>query len=211
MLGQTDSEGERLLSVEDFPLPSELEPEGEVNAVGLKALVLAAGCFWCVEAVFQALKGVKEVISGYAGGSRESATYEQVCSGATGHAEVVKINYDPKQISRGQLLQVFFSVAHNPTQLNRQGGDRGTQYRSAIFYSNAAEKAQAESYMQQLDRLSAWSAPLVTRLEPLEAFYPAEGYHQNFVRKNPGQPYVQAVAEPKLKSLQQEFTALLSR
>lgn len=210
MWGRT-AEGERLLSAEDFPLPAEQEPEGALDDQGLKTLVLAAGCFWCVEAVFQALQGVREVISGYAGGSRETANYEQVCSGRTGHAEVVKVRYDPREVSRGQLLQVFFSVAHNPTQLNRQGGDQGTQYRSAIFYSTEAEKAQAEAYLQQLDGVSAWSAPLVTRLEPLETFYPAEGYHQNFVRQNPGQPYVQAVASPKLKSLQQELAAYLSR
>ncbi|MDR9467851.1 peptide-methionine (S)-S-oxide reductase MsrA [Marinospirillum sp.] len=211
MLQSMGSGGDCLLSAEDFPLPAELEPEGERDAEGLKTLVVGAGCFWCVEAVFQALEGVREVVSGYAGGSKESADYEQVCSGTTGHAEVVKIRYDAQVISRGRLLQVFFSVAHNPTQLNRQGGDRGTQYRSVIFYSNSAEKAQAEGYMHLLESLPAWSAPLATRLEPLEAFYPAEGYHQNFVRQNPGQPYVQAVATPKLEHLQRAFVDLLSR
>jgi len=211
MLQSTGSGGECLLSAEDFPLPDELEPQGEMDAGGLKTLGLGAGCFWCVEAVFQALEGVRDVVSGYAGGSGDTADYEQVCSGTTGHAEVVKLGYDPRVISRGRLLQVFFSVAHNPTQLNRQEGDRGTQYRSVIFYSNPAEKAQAEDYMHLLESLPAWSAPLATRLEPLESFYPAESYHQNFVRQNPGQPYVQAVATPKLKHLQQAFVDLLSR
>lgn len=209
MLKRMDVGGERLLSAEEFPLAAELEPQGEVEAEGLKTLVLAAGCFWCVEAVFQSLQGVREVVSGYAGGDSATANYDQVCSGTTGHAEVVRIRYAPQEISRGRLLQVFFSVAHNPTQLNRQGGDRGTQYRSAIFYSNEAEKAQAEAYIQQLEQAKAWSAPIVTGLEPLEAFYPAEGYHQNFVRLNPSQPYVQAVAAPKLEQLQAAFSDYL--
>lgn len=209
MLKPSHEEGERLLAAEDFPLPAELEPEGEVDAKGLKSLVLGAGCFWCVEALFQSLQGVEEVVSGYAGGSAETANYDAVCSGTTGHAEVVRIRYAADQVSRGQLLQVFFSVAHNPTQLNRQGGDRGTQYRSAIFYANEAERAQAEDYMQALEAASAWSAPLVTQLEPLEAFYPAEGYHQNFVTRNPRQPYVQAVATPKLEQLETAFADYL--
>lgn len=194
---------------ETFPLPAVAEPEGEQDSQGLKTLVVGGGCFWCVEAVFQSLQGVQQVISGYAGGDAETATYEQVCSGNTGHAEVVQIHYDPQQTSRGFLLKVFFSVAHDPTQLNRQGNDRGTQYRSSVFYVNQAEKAQVEEYLQLLNQRKLWPQPLVTSVEPLDAFYPAEAYHQNFARENPGQPYIQAVSQPKVNKLKQEFACYL--
>ncbi|WP_114418211.1 peptide-methionine (S)-S-oxide reductase MsrA [Marinospirillum perlucidum] len=203
------AEGERRLAPTSFPLPDVSEPEGESQQQGWKRLVLGGGCFWCVEAVFQLLPGVQQVVSGYAGGEASTANYEAVCSGQTGHAEVVAIDYDPVEISRGRLLQVFFSVAHNPTQLDRQGADRGPQYRSVIFYQTEQEKHQAQAYIQQLEAAGAWSQPLVTRLEALEAFYPAEDYHQDFVRQHPGQPYVEAVARPKLEQALANFSCPL--
>src|SRR5471032_2762500 len=152
--------------------------------------VLAGGCFWGVEAVFEHLKGVKDVVSGYAGGSPNTAHYEMVGTGRTGHAESVQITYDPSQISYGKLLQVYFSVAHDPTELNRQGPDEGTQYRSAIFFANAEQKRVAETYIQQLNAARVFKAPIVTQVVPLVAFYPAEDYHQHFMQKNPNYPYI---------------------
>ncbi|MCG7198396.1 peptide-methionine (S)-S-oxide reductase MsrA [Marinobacter pelagius] len=178
------------------------DPERDLPAEGGEArVVLAGGCFWCVEAVFLAMDGVSQVTSGYAGGSAETANYEAVCTGTTGHAEVVEIRYDPAKVSFGELLKVFFSVAHDPTQLNRQGNDRGTQYRSAIFYETSEQKAVAEAYIHQLDAAGVYPDPIVTSLEPLEAFYPAEEYHQNFAARNPYQPYIMAVAAPKMEKL----------
>lgn len=167
--------------------------------------VLAGGCFWCVEAVFQALAGVTEVTSGYAGGDADTANYKAVCTGRTGHAEVVRVRYEPERIGYGELLRVFFGVAHDPTQVNRQGGDVGPQYRSAVFYADAEQKRVAEAYIAQLERDGLFAAPIATTLEPLEAFYPAEGYHQDFVANNPGQPYVCMVAQPKLDKLRESF------
>ncbi|WP_372985461.1 peptide-methionine (S)-S-oxide reductase MsrA [Marinobacter sp.] len=178
------------------------DPERDLPGEGGEArVVLAGGCFWCVEAVFLAMDGVSLVTSGYAGGSAQTANYEAVCSGTTGHAEVVEIRYDPAKVSYGELLKVFFSVAHDPTQLNRQGNDRGTQYRSAIFYETPEQKAVAEAYIHQLDEAGVYPDPIVTSLEPLEAFYPAEEYHQNFAARNPYQPYIMAVAAPKMEKL----------
>ncbi|MFO7528262.1 MAG: peptide-methionine (S)-S-oxide reductase MsrA [Marinobacter sp.] len=178
------------------------DPERDLPGEGGEArVVLAGGCFWCVEAVFLAMDGVGQVTSGYAGGSAETANYEAVCTGTTGHAEVVEIRYDPAKVSFGELLKVFFSVAHDPTQLNRQGNDRGTQYRSAIFHETPEQKAVAEAYIHQLDAAGVFPDPIVTSLEPLEAFYPAEEYHQNFAARNPYQPYIMAVAAPKMEKL----------
>ncbi len=184
----------------ELDLPATTEPQ---------RVVLAGGCFWCVEAVFLAVDGVLAVASGYAGGPEQSANYEAVCSGTSGHAEVVEIRYDPARISFGQLLKIFFSVAHDPTQLNRQGNDRGTQYRSAIFYGDDEQKRVAEAYIRQLDAAGVYPQPIVTSLEPLRAFYPAEGYHQNYAARNPYQPYVMAVATPKVDKLRQAFGARL--
>lgn len=167
--------------------------------------VLAGGCFWCVEAVYRQLAGVRQVVSGYAGGSAETATYEVVCSGTTNHAEAVRIAYDPTQLSYGQLLKVFFSVAHDPTQLNRQGGDRGRQYRSAIFCADARQQEVARAYIRQLDAAGVFGAPIVTTLEPLEAFYEAEAYHQDYAARNPAQPYVLSVALPKVDKVRAVF------
>jgi peptide-methionine (S)-S-oxide reductase len=167
--------------------------------------VFAGGCFWCTEAVFQPLEGVLGVTSGYAGGTADTADYQTVCTGTTDHAEVIQIQFDPKRISFGQLLKVFFSVAHDPTQLNRQGNDRGRQYRSAIFYADEEQRAVADAYITQLNDAKAFPAPIATTLEPLEKFYAAELYHQNYVARNPTQPYVAAVAIPKVHKLEKVY------
>jgi peptide-methionine (S)-S-oxide reductase len=170
--------------------------------------VFAGGCFWGIEAVFEHLKGVTSAVSGYAGGTVASPSYEQVSSGTTGHAESVQVMYDPSQISYTQLLEVFFKVAHDPTQLNRQGPDVGTQYRSAIFYRNPAQKQAATAYVAELIRTKAYSRPIVTMIAPFSAFYPAEAYHQGYMALHPTQPYIVYNDAPKLVRLQQDFPAL---
>lgn len=177
--------------------------------LALQHVVLAGGCFWGMQAVFKDLRGVTQVVAGYSGGSAATAHYDIVSSGTTGHAESVDISYDPSQISFPQLLQVYFRVAHDPTQLNRQGPDDGTQYRSEIFYTTAAQRAQAQAYMTQLERDHVFGAPIVTKLAPLQAFYPAEAYHQDFVAHNPFNPYVLINDKPKLFQLRREFPQLL--
>lgn len=172
--------------------------------------VLAGGCFWGVEAVFERLRGVSDVVSGYAGGRREDAEYETVSSGRTGHAESVRISYDPAQISYGKLLQVFFAVVHDPTQLNRQGPDWGTQYRSAIFYANEEQQRVAEAYIAQLNAAKVFRKPIVTKVTPLQAFYPAEEYHQNFIERHPDNSYVMFNDLPKLEQLHKKFPDLES-
>jgi peptide-methionine (S)-S-oxide reductase len=178
--------------VVDIPLASEPTPA---------ETVLAGGCFWCVEAVYLQIEGVTAVVSGYAGGTRETANYQIVCTGSTNHAEAVLIRYDASKTTFGQLLKVFFYVAHDPTQLNAQGPDRGRQYRSAIFYGDARQKEVAEAYIRQLDAAKVFDAPIVTTLEPLDEFFPAEAYHQNYAARNPAQPYVASVAAPKVEKL----------
>lgn len=180
-------------------------------ARGSQVAVLAGGCFWGVDAVFKHVKGVTSVVSGYSGGSAASAQYETVSSGTTGHAESVKITYDPAKVSYGQLLQVFFTVAHDPTELNRQGPDEGTQYRSAIFYADAGQKQVAQAYIAQLDKARAFRRPIVTQVVPLKAFYPAEGYHQNFLALHPDHPYIVINDLPKLGALQRSFPTLYQR
>ena len=165
---------------------------------------LGAGCFWCVEAIFQRLEGVQQVVSGYAGGVVENPTYQQVCSGVTGHAEVVQIAFAPEVISFDDLLYVFWRT-HDPTTLNRQGADVGTQYRSAIFYHSDEQKAFAESSKFQTDASDLWSNPIVTEIVPLLNFFPAEVYHQNYYNLNPNQPYCQVVIHPKIRKFQDEF------
>ena len=188
-----------------FPDPVEDVPTDQ----DVGRAVLAGGCFWCVEAVYQPLDGVQSVVSGYAGGDAESANYEAVCSGRTGHAEVVEVRYDPRRISFGALLKLFFAVAHDPTQKDRQGNDRGPQYRSAIFPVDEAQRKVAEDYIQQLNNAGAFTAPIVTTLEPGHPFHPAEDYHQDFARRNPNQPYITHVAKPKLEKLHAAFPELL--
>jgi len=173
--------------------------------------VVAGGCFWGVQGVYQHLRGVKNVLSGFAGGNRGSADYETVSGGDTGHAESVEIEYDPSQVSYGQILQVFFSVAHDPTQLNRQGPDVGTQYRSAIFYANDEQKRVAEAYIAQLGAAKAFQGPIVTQLAPLTTFYPAEDYHQNYLALHPREPYIVYNDLPKLDALKTQFPALYTK
>ena len=167
--------------------------------------VLAGGCFWCTEAVFARLAGVTAVEPGYAGGAADTANYKAVCSGATGHAEVIRIAYDPARVGYGQLLKVFFAAAHDPTQENRQGGDVGTQYRSAIFPLDAAQQAVARAYIDQLQAAGVFSAPIATTIEPLEAFFVAEAYHHAYAEKNPGQPYIRMVSMPKVEKVVKAF------
>jgi len=167
--------------------------------------VLAGGCFWGVDAVFKHVKGVKNVVSGYSGGSAATAEYETVSTGTTGHAESVKITYDPSQVRYSELLRIFFSVATDPTQLNRQGPDSGTQYRSAIFYANEEQKQIALAYIDQLNEDRVFPRPIVTEVVPLQAFYPAEAYHQNFLARHPSYPYIVFNDLPKLRELQKQF------
>lgn len=189
----------------DFP-----DPARDLAApAGPRAIVLAGGCFWCTEAVYRQIDGVLGVESGYAGGSAATANYEAVCSGRTGHAEAIRITFDPAKLSYGMLLKVFFATAHDPTQLNRQGNDVGTQYRSAIFFADAEEKAVAEAYIAQLDSAKVFPARIVTTLEPLKAFYAAEAYHQDYAARNPWQPYIMGVSAPKVAKTRKAFSALL--
>jgi peptide-methionine (S)-S-oxide reductase len=167
--------------------------------------VLGGGCFWCTEAVFRRLEGVTEVQPGYAGGRADTADYKQVCSGRTGHAEVIRILYDPARISYGQLLKVFFAVAHDPTQKDRQGNDVGTQYRSALFPIDAAQREVAAAYLDQLAAANVFASPLATTIEPLETFFVAEAYHHDYAARNPGQPYIQFVSMPKVEKLLHAF------
>ncbi len=170
--------------------------------------VFAGGCFWGVDAVFKHVRGVTDVVSGYAGGAAASAHYDQVSNGDTGHAEAVRVRFNPAQVSYPQLLQVFVSVAHDPTQLNRQGNDIGSQYRSAIFYTSAEQQQQADAYLQQLSAAKTFSAPVVTQLVPLQQFFPAEAYHQNYLALHPDQPYIVYHDLPKLAQLRKKFPAL---
>jgi peptide-methionine (S)-S-oxide reductase len=175
---------------------------------GQQTAVVAGGCFWGIQAVFQHVKGVISATSGYSGGSAKTAEYETVSSGETGHAESVQVVYDPSQITFGELLRIFFSVAHDPTQLNRQGPDEGTQYRSVIFYSSDDQKRIAQAYIAQLDQAKVFSRPIVTQVVPLQGFYPAEAYHQNYAALHPNQPYIVFNDAPKVTHLRQLFPDL---
>ena len=190
------------------PLPPPTVDIPTASAKGPQTVVFAGGCFWGVEAVFRHVKGVSRAVSGYAGGTTKNPTYEQVLSHETGHAESVEVSYDPAQVSFGQLLRVFFQVAHDPTQLNRQGPDRGTQYRSAIFYVNDEQKRVAQAYIAQLGEAKAFGGAIVTEIAPLMAFYPAEGYHQNYLALHPNQPYIVYNDLPKLDALRSQFPTL---
>jgi peptide-methionine (S)-S-oxide reductase len=196
-----------MLGAAEFPAPAVDIPAPAAKQTA--SVVLAGGCFWGVEAVFERLKGVSDAVSGYAGGKKSTAHYEIVSSGTTGHAESVQVSYDPSQISFGKVLEVYFSVAHDPTELNRQGPDYGTQYRSAIFYFNDEQKRVAEAYIKQLNEAKVYSRPIVTQLTPLDGFYRAEEYHQHYFDHNPNQPYIVFNDAPKVKHLQQQFPDLL--
>lgn len=181
------------------------------SSKGEQTAVLAGGCFWGVEAVFEHVKGVSDVRSGYSGGSSETAQYEKVGTGETGHAESVKITYDPAQISYGQLLKVFFSVAHDPTELNRQGPDTGTQYRSAIFYANDEQKRIAQAYIEQLNHAKVFERPIVTEVAALKSFNEAEAYHQNYLVNHPDEPYIVINDMPKVENLKKQLPSLYKK
>lgn len=170
----------------------------------LETAIFGGGCFWCVEAVFQRMQGVEKVVSGYSGGSNANPTYKEICTGMTGHAEVVEITYDPEVASFRDLLDVFFQT-HDPTTLNRQGNDTGTQYRSVVFYQNEQQKQETEEFIGQLTKAKAFRDPIVTEVSPLDIFYPGEGYHQNYFNDNPGQPYCAYVVKPKVDKFQKLF------
>ena len=193
----------------DFPKPVKDVPPATASAP--QTAVLAGGCFWGVEAVFERLKGVSDVVSGFAGGSKATAHYEIVSLGMTGHAEAVRITYAPTQATYGQLLTVFFAVAHDPTELNRQGPDDGTQYRSSIFYATDDQRQVALAYIQQLDAAKVFKRPIATTVVPLQGFYPAEAYHQDFVAHNPTYPYVVYNDLPKVERLEDVFPEFLKR
>jgi peptide-methionine (S)-S-oxide reductase len=193
----------------DFPDPAlDVAPDPQA---GPQTAVLAGGCFWCVEAVYKEIDGVLEVTSGYAGGTAETADYQSVCSGRTDHAEAVEVRFDPARVSFGQLLKIFFSVAHDPTQVDRQGADQGRQYRSAIFYQDEEQRRVAEAYIRQLDEAGVLGAPIATRLEPGQPFYRAETYHQDYAARNPTQPYVAYTAAPKVAKLREKYPDRLQR
>jgi peptide-methionine (S)-S-oxide reductase len=188
-----------------IPAPVLDEPVGSATS---EIAVLAGGCFWGVQGVFQHVDGVVNAVSGYAGGDKDTAQYETVSTGTTGHAESVRITFDPRKITYGRLLQIYFSVAHDPTELNRQGPDVGTQYRSAIFPTDAAQAATAKAYIAQLDRAHVFASPIVTRIEPGRAFYPAEAYHQDFLTLHPTYPYIVFNDLPKIENLKRLFPTL---
>src|SRR5277367_2898735 len=190
------------------PVPAPLVDATRATAPGKETTVVSGGCFWGVQAVFQHVKGVISATSGYSGGSARTAEYEIVSTGETGHAESVQIVYDPSQITYGELLHVFFSVAHDPTQLNRQGPDTGTQYRSSIFYGNDEQKRIAEAYIAQLDQAKIFPRRIVTQVVPLKVFYQAEAYHQNYAALHPNQPYIVYNDAPKVEHLREQFPDL---
>lgn len=188
-----------------IPPPAADQAASEAATATQEKAVIAGGCFWGVQAVFQHVKGVSNAVSGYAGGQAGTANYNAVGSGRTGHAEAVEITYDPRQISYGQLLQIYFSVAHDPTQLNRQGPDHGTQYRSAVFPANDSQRKVAEAYIAQLNKTGVYPKALATTIEPLQAFYPAEDYHQDYLVRNPNSLYIVINDVPKVENLAKTF------
>ena len=186
-------------------LPPPTTNAAPAQNAGLQTAVVAGGCFWGVQAVYQHTKGVTQAVSGYAGGQKDTAHYETVGTGRTGHAESVSVTFDPKQISYGKILQIYFSVAHNPTELNRQGPDAGTQYRSEIFYANEDQKRIASAYIAELDKAHVFKEPIVTKLEPMSGFYPAEDYHQDYAVLHPNSPYIAFNDLPKVDNLKRLF------
>ena len=190
-----------------FPDPPSAPPESQ----GLKKAVFAGGCFWGVEGVLESLKGVKSAVSGYCGGTIPHPSYEEVSTGTTGYAESVEVTYDPAVISYGTLLKVYFSIVADPTELNYQGPDEGTQYRSVLFYTQAYQKDLANAYIQKLSQARVWSSPIVTQVVPVKNFYPAEAYHQHFLRDHPDNPYIAAWDLPKLQALKQSYPNLISQ
>jgi peptide-methionine (S)-S-oxide reductase len=200
-----------LMSAASFPAPAVDQSNSANQSTATATAVFAGGCFWGVEAVFDRLNGVTKAVSGFAGGNAATAHYEMVSTGTTGHAESVQVTYDPSKISYGKLLEVFFSVAHDPTELNRQGPDEGTQYRSAIFYTDPDQKRVAEAYIQQLTAAKIFHGKIVTQVVPLKAFYAAEEYHQHYLDRNPNNPYIVYNDVPKVKNLQKQYPELCAR
>jgi peptide-methionine (S)-S-oxide reductase len=190
------------------PVPPPASDAPLAQAPGKETAVFAGGCFWGTQSVFERVKGVVATTAGYAGGSRATATYDQVTTETTGHAESVKVVYDPSKITYGQLLRVFFSVAHDPTQLNRQGQDVGTSYRSAIFYTSAEQQKISLAYIAQLDAAHVFAKPIVTQVVPLKGFYDAESYHQDYALRNPDNPYILVCDRPKIEALKKQFPEL---
>jgi peptide-methionine (S)-S-oxide reductase len=200
--------GSRPPEAPKMPFPAPAIDAPLAIAKSQQTAVLAGGCFWGIQGVFEHVKGVSAVTSGYAGGHVKSPSYESVSLGVTGHAETVSISFDPSQVTYGQLLMIYFSVAHDPTQWNRQGPDTGSQYRSVIFFTNEEQKRIAEAYIAQLDGAKVYSRPLVTKVEPFQAFYPAEDYHQDYLKNNLSNPYIAYNDLPKLENLKRVFPAL---
>ena len=190
------------------PVRDEIMPESGWDADQRESAVFAGGCFWGVQSVFQRVKGVENTTVGYSGGARNTADYRTVSTGTTGHAEAIEIVYDPSKVSYGTLLRIFFSVVHDPTQMNRQGNDIGTQYRSAIFYTDDEQREVAEAYVKQLDQAHIFPRPIVTQIVPLEHFFAGEEYHQDYAIKNPHNPYIQVCDIPKIAELERQFPAL---
>jgi peptide-methionine (S)-S-oxide reductase len=195
--------GSKTVTPDRFPHAAKDIAPGADGA--LQKAVLGGGCFWCVEAVYLQLDGVEKVVSGYAGGDASTADYQTVCTGMTQHAEVIEITYDPRKITFGEILKVFFAIAHDGTQLNRQGNDVGPQYRSSIFYADMEQKAVAEGYIRQLTEAKLFDKPIVTTLEPLTEFFTGEAYHQNYAANNPYQPYIMHLATPKVEKVRKHF------
>ena len=189
------------LTIDPFSFPDPEPREAASTAATRSTIVLGGGCFWCTEAVYRQLVGVFSVRPGYAGGTEDTADYKAVCTGRTDHAEVIEVAYDPSKLALGQVLKIFFSIAHDPTQKDRQGADVGRQYRSVIFYADDAQRAVAQAYIDQLQRARVFDAPIVTELAPLEAFYEAEEYHHDYAARNPSQPYIRGAAAPKVTKL----------
>jgi peptide-methionine (S)-S-oxide reductase len=200
--------GSWMMAAPKAPIPAATVDVAIATSAGKQTAVFAGGCFWGTQSVFESVKGVLKTTAGYAGGSASTATYGQVTTETTGHAESVEVVYDPSRITYGQLLRIFFSVAHDPTQLNRQGPDVGTSYRSAIFYTNEEQKRIASAYIAQLDAARVFPKPIVTQLTPLKGFYPAESYHQDYALHNPDNPYIQVCDRPKMEALKQQFPEL---
>ncbi len=196
-------------AAKNFPDP--LMKTSASSEQGKQSVVLAGGCFWGVEGVFERVKGVTNVVAGYAGGDKSTAQYETVSTGTTGHAESVKVTYDPAKVTFGQLLKIYFSVVQDPTELNRQGPDTGTQYRSVIFYMNDDQKRVAEAYIQQLDNAKVFSRKIVTQVVPYKGFYPAEAYHQHFLDNNPTYPYIVYNDMPKIAALKKDYPQMCKR
>jgi peptide-methionine (S)-S-oxide reductase len=196
------------LAAPNPPIPAPSTDVPLATQPGKETAVFAGGCFWGVQSVFQRVKGVLHTTAGYSGGSAKTATYKQVVTETTGHAESVEVVYDPSRITYGQLLRIYFSVAHDPTQLNRQGPDQGTSYRSAIFYSNEDQKRLANAYIAQLDQEKVFPKRIVTEVTPLQAFYRAEDYHQDYAYYNPNNPYIQVCDRPKIEALKKQFPEL---